>query len=308
MASFENSPARDGAKSGGSASTQKQQPGQGSEGSIGRSDIAGTASATMRETGDKLKDAAGTAADKLKQTASDVGGELADSAVRLADAQKASGTRILHNVSKAVDAAAGELESDAPFLARPIKDAARGIERFASDFDNRSVGELARRIGDYARREPATVIAGSVLVGFLLTRFLKSSAPRSSSYDEDFESERDWRRRDYESRRDWERADYGRERDWERGSGSREGQFASYGATARPGSVPEASTYSSAAGGTGTETPGRPAQGSSTPGTGAGSFGAQGTGGSRTVTDQAAGSSQPPLGTRTSTFKEAGDV
>jgi hypothetical protein len=82
----------------------------------------------------------------------------------------------MQNVSKAADAAAEQLRGDAPGIAQHMHDAARELERFAQDLEERSIGDLMQNVTDFAKRQPTMFIAGSVLAGFMLTRFLKSSS------------------------------------------------------------------------------------------------------------------------------------
>jgi len=127
--------------------------------------------------GESLTDAASTIADRARAAAGEVGSELGDAATGFAEDQKASGAKLIQNVSEAARAAADKLAADSPTVAGYVRDASQQIDRFASDFQNRSIGDLMRDVGDFARRQPALFIAGSVLAGFMLTRFLKSSAP-----------------------------------------------------------------------------------------------------------------------------------
>jgi gas vesicle protein len=126
---------------------------------------------------DAASQAVGAASEKVKSAASELQGEAVDAAQRLADSQKAQGTRFVRSVAKAIDGAADQLGNDAPNLAAHIRDAGNTLEQVARDFDQRSVADLLRSANDLARRQPMTFMAGMAIAGFMLTRFLKSSPP-----------------------------------------------------------------------------------------------------------------------------------
>jgi len=130
-----------------------------------------------RKVGGSITDAAGSVAEKAKAAVGDVGENLTGAASKFADSQKASGTKIIQNVSEAAQAGAEKLEAQSPMMAGYVRDASQQLDRFADDFQNRSIGDLMQDVSNFARRQPAIFIAGSVLAGFVLTRFLKSSSP-----------------------------------------------------------------------------------------------------------------------------------
>ena len=54
----------------------------------------------------------------------------------------------------------------------------------------RSIGDLFNNFSDFARRQPLTVMAGSVFAGFLVSRFLKSNAANAPTVHADRRSGR----------------------------------------------------------------------------------------------------------------------
>jgi hypothetical protein len=98
-----------------------------------------------------------------------------DKARGVAEEQKSAGAERIGAFGKAVHGAADELRKEAPSAARYIHSAAEQIEGVASRLQNRSIDDLLSRVNRYARRQPAAAFAGSVVVGFALSRFLKSS-------------------------------------------------------------------------------------------------------------------------------------
>ena len=113
--------------------------------------------------------------DDLKGMASGVKDEI----VEAADEAKAKGVDQVAGVTRAVHGAADELSQELPQAAGYIHSVADRLESATSALRERSVEDLVSTFNAFARRQPATAFAGSVLAGFALSRFLKSSAPRT---------------------------------------------------------------------------------------------------------------------------------
>ena len=107
-------------------------------------------------------------------------GELAeplkDKAEQLAEDQKEMGTGHMRTLATAVHGAARELEGGMPKIANAVHDVAHRIEKTADDLRTSSMDDLFEGFDRYARQQPAIVFGGAVMAGFVLTRFLKSSA------------------------------------------------------------------------------------------------------------------------------------
>lgn len=97
-----------------------------------------------------------------------------------------------HTAAEQVGSVAGALRQTAQQLnaqgqasmARYVDWAAEGLDDLSGTLRDKDVDSLVRQAEDFARRQPAVVIGGAVAIGFLLSRFLKSSAERSESeYD-----------------------------------------------------------------------------------------------------------------------------
>jgi len=95
-----------------------------------------------------------------------------------AEDQKAAGADKLKQVAQAIDNAAGNLEGELPMTARTIREAAAGLEQVSANLKSRSVEDLTRTVGSFARSQPVAFFGGAVLAGFVLARFLKSSPDR----------------------------------------------------------------------------------------------------------------------------------
>jgi uncharacterized phage infection (PIP) family protein YhgE len=115
--------------------------------------------------------------DELKGVTSGVKDEI----VEAADQAKTKGVDQLAGVSRAVHSAADELGRELPQAADYIHSAADRLENASAALRERSLDDLVSTFNNFARRQPAVAFAGSVLAGLALSRFLKSSAPRSEN-------------------------------------------------------------------------------------------------------------------------------
>ncbi|HEX3440316.1 MAG TPA: hypothetical protein VHT93_08215 [Pseudolabrys sp.] len=106
----------------------------------------------------------GGAAETVKDTVRDV-----------AEEQKNAGAERIEAVGRAVHGAADQLGKEIPQAAPYIHSAAETLEGAASWLQGRSVDEFVTSLNRFARQQPAAAFAGSVLAGFALARFLKSS-------------------------------------------------------------------------------------------------------------------------------------
>jgi len=113
----------------------------------------------------------------IKEQAAQVVEPAKEKIRHLAEEQKAAGADRLDAVARAVHEAADRLEPELPpRTAGYIHDAAGGLERASTAIRERSIDDLLRLAGDFARRQPVAFFGGAGLAGFALSRFLKSSA------------------------------------------------------------------------------------------------------------------------------------
>lgn len=117
----------------------------------------------------------------LKQQGRKMAEPMLDAAREMADRQKAAGVEQIGMVARAVHGAASEIESQSPRTAALIHETANSLERASSALRHQNVDQLADAFGRFARTNPAAFFAGTVVAGFALARFLKSSAHRSES-------------------------------------------------------------------------------------------------------------------------------
>lgn len=121
----------------------------------------------------------GSAGERVKEKAASLGDEASKRAMQAAEKQKRAGADRMGSVARAVQGAAGDLEHEMPQAAGLMQDAARWLEETSADVSNRSIDDIMGQVRDFARRQPATFFGGALVAGFVVSRFLKSSAPAS---------------------------------------------------------------------------------------------------------------------------------
>ena len=135
-----------------------------------------------------------TTTDQKSPKPDDVGDGIAEFASQMANAaaekvadksqetirqQKGTGADHLGRIGQAVHGAAEEFGKELPQAAGYIHSAANALEGASTALRERSVEDLLSTFNSFARRQPAAAFAGSVLAGFALARFLKSSSAES---------------------------------------------------------------------------------------------------------------------------------
>ena len=113
---------------------------------------------------------------EVKAKIGEIAEPIKDRAERLAEDQKDAGSSHMKTLATAVHGAARELEGGMPKIASSVHSVAQQIEQTADDLRNRNVEDLFESFDRYARQQPALVFGGALMAGFVLSRFLKSSA------------------------------------------------------------------------------------------------------------------------------------
>ena len=165
------------AATGGGGTRQASAPGDAlHEAGHGLRSAAAEAGAQASEAASRLRDeAAGVAAD-VKAEASGVAEAVQDRAAGFAEGQKHAGAEQAEGLARAVHRAADELQGTSPQLAHYVREAADSTGQLAQALRNRSVGDLVSGVEDFAHRQPVAFFGATVLAGFALARFVKSSA------------------------------------------------------------------------------------------------------------------------------------
>jgi hypothetical protein len=154
----------------------------GETGRVHSADLAGDPFARSGSTesgrSSSFRDDAEAAKEQVREGASSAARDVKARATAFADEQKQYGAERLEGVADVVDKAAADLEQELPQAAGYVRDAARGLNDFSRNLRDRSVGDLLDTVNDFARREPAAFFGTTVLAGFVLSRFLKSTSNR----------------------------------------------------------------------------------------------------------------------------------
>jgi hypothetical protein len=123
-----------------------------------------------------LKQKVSSEAERAKAKLTEAAQPVKEQAREFAERQKTAGAEQIGGVARAVHGAADKLEQDLPFAAEYVRQAADTIEGAADSLKQKSVDDIAKSVADFARAQPVAFIGGAVLAGFVLARFLKSSA------------------------------------------------------------------------------------------------------------------------------------
>jgi hypothetical protein len=96
--------------------------------------------------------------------------------------QTTRGASVATVLSSSLHDAGSQLrEQDEPAIATYLDQAADQVEQIGTMLDNQEYGQLIGTIQGFARRQPVLFFAAAVAVGVVGARFLRSSAPQSSS-------------------------------------------------------------------------------------------------------------------------------
>jgi hypothetical protein len=110
---------------------------------------------------------------------------LLDQAARTADAQASTTmTRIgqaLDGVARAIDEAAGGMRETQPEIANLVTTAGDRVSGAASYLRDHNASEALTEVQELARRQPALIVGGGLVLGIVLGRFLRTGAAVAQS-------------------------------------------------------------------------------------------------------------------------------
>jgi hypothetical protein len=113
----------------------------------------------------------------VKQQAKDMANQTKERGKTMLEQQKGAAAGQVDSVAHALRTTAGQLQGEGQQRTGDyVGMIADQLETTARQLKEKNLDELMRDVQNVARRSPATFIAGSVAVGFLLARFLKSSS------------------------------------------------------------------------------------------------------------------------------------
>lgn len=107
--------------------------------------------------------------------------------------QKGSVANLLNGIANALDKSVPHFEEEGqPNSARYTRKVAESIHGFARDLRERDVESLRRQVTDLARRQPALIAGGAVALGFMASRFLRSSSKHTEQEYREGSESRQW--------------------------------------------------------------------------------------------------------------------
>jgi hypothetical protein len=146
-------------------------------------DVAEQAKSAGRDFKDRAADLASTSADTIRNQASDMAEKAKDFASQtgekvkqVVDDQRGVGADYVGNLADTMRRAAREFDSDLPIAGAYIRKAAAQIENVSDAVRTGDFQEILKGAQSFARRQPTAFLGLSVLAGFGVVRFLKSSA------------------------------------------------------------------------------------------------------------------------------------
>ena len=111
--------------------------------------------------------------ESIKETVREKASSLAGGAF---EKQKGTALGELDNVASALRKAGSELGDSSGIAGKLVSTIADRVESAGRSLDGKELGDVVDDLERFARRNPATFISGAIAVGFLASRFLKSSA------------------------------------------------------------------------------------------------------------------------------------
>ena len=116
------------------------------------------------------------AKDKIQQLASQARQTASEQVQSRFSTGKTRATETLGSVAQSLHSSSQQLrDSQQAGISKYADQAANKIEEMARYLENASLNDVANRVENFARREPAFFIGSAVALGFLGARFLKSS-------------------------------------------------------------------------------------------------------------------------------------
>lgn len=157
---------------GGQARTESPQAGS----------TSGQPSTQSSNTGSDRSSGSSASAEDMKAKARDAGEQVKNQGKAQLDSYRGTAADELEKVAQSAKAAAAELENqDSTGLSSYVSDVAQSMVNLADNLRGKSVDELVGEVNRLARNNPGLFIAGSVALGFGLTRFARASSHRADS-------------------------------------------------------------------------------------------------------------------------------
>lgn len=128
----------------------------------------------------QTKQKAAEVADRTKQEAAKLSKEIKAKARSTTENQKQELAKQIEGVATALHQAATQFEQQhQDMLTYWTDQAAASLDKMGASLRDRDVETVLQQFQDFARRQPGVVLGGAVVLGFLGSRFFKSTALRS---------------------------------------------------------------------------------------------------------------------------------
>ncbi|WP_420475449.1 hypothetical protein [Noviherbaspirillum sp. ST9] len=138
---------------------------------------------TSGSTRDRLRESTADMASTAKSYAGDMASRAKDKGRTMFEQQKESALGQVGSVAQAIRSTATNLQGEGQDqTARYVQMIADQLENIGGRLRDKDLDTLFQDAQNLARRSPGTFIAGSVVAGFLLARFFKSSSDRQMAY------------------------------------------------------------------------------------------------------------------------------
>ena len=147
--------------------------------------LTGTRSAGLSSNGDQdstaeqAKHAASVAQDEAKQVAADVRdqarGLLTETRTQVEDQSRTQRDRLVETIRTFSDDLDGMAEQRSGLASDAAREVANRVRSFGQQLDGREPTELLDDLRSFARRRPGMFLAGSVIAGVVVGRFLRGS-------------------------------------------------------------------------------------------------------------------------------------
>ncbi len=145
---------------------------------------------SAKELKEKVSDFANSSGEAARQQASEfadaakeMGADAADRVEDMLDTQKDAGARYVGGIAEAMRRAAREFDKDIPIAGTYLRKAAGQVDAVSDQMRRGDFNELLQDAQNFARRQPTAFLGISVLAGFGIVRFLKSTAEHSSGHN-----------------------------------------------------------------------------------------------------------------------------
>jgi vacuolar-type H+-ATPase subunit E/Vma4 len=135
-----------------------------------------------RRTAGKVQDEIAAAAESVKEQVGEAAQTVKQRARAMADDQKTAGAEQLGGLARAINQAADELQDEMPQAAGFVREAATRVDNVSHMIRERSIEDLVQGANNFARTNTIAFFGMSLVAGFALSRFLKSSAPSAHAH------------------------------------------------------------------------------------------------------------------------------